>query len=341
MTKDIGLGVIGLGMGRQALRVNQDRSSRMVVKGICDLDERKMEQHAREYHVPFTTTHYPELLQRDDIQVIAVYSPDHLHCAQILAALDAGKHVLVTKPMVNSMEEAAQVTAAVRETGRTLLVAQTQRFRPEHMAAKRLLDSGQLGKPVFVQTGYVHDMRPVLETPGRDWRRDPSRKDWLVGAACHAIDLALWFGGEVDAVSATADNGGVLRDRAGDNNFVINLRFSSGAIGRVLALFSVVRPPAGLDCLGICGTRGSIVGRHVSLDGSDGVVDSELPVDAAAERGHGGETERILRHLEDCLVNGLAPEVDAVQASKTLAVAVAARESVATGRSIAVRAVAQ
>ncbi|MBT3380340.1 MAG: Gfo/Idh/MocA family oxidoreductase [Lentisphaerae bacterium] len=334
MRKDIELGVIGLGMGKHVLRVNHDATSRMIVRGICDLDERKLSDHAREHDIELATTHYEALLERDDIQVVGIYSPDHLHADQILAALAAGKHVVVTKPMVNSMAEAEQVIAAVRRSGKTLLVAQTQRYRPENMATKRLLDAGEIGDVVFVQTGYVHDMRPVLATPGRDWRRDPAKKDWLVGAACHAIDLALWFGGNVDTVSAYANDGNVLPDREGGNNFLINLTFQNGAVGRVLALFSAVRPPPGLSTISVCGTRGSVVGSRVSRDGPDGVEESELPVEDSAGGGHASETTRILRHMERCIIGEECPEVSAVQAARTLAVAIAAKESIRTGKSV-------
>lgn len=337
MTKDIGVGVVGLGMGKNVLQANRDGASRLVVRGVCDLDQGKLQACAAAHQIGLATTDFQELLECDDIQLVGVYSPDHLHCDQILAALAAGKHVIVTKPMVNTMAETERVIAAVRRSGRKLLVAQTQRFRPENMAAKELLDSGRLGSPIFVQTGYVHDMRPVLATPGREWRRDPAKKSWLVGAACHAIDLALWFGGDVAEVSACANQGGVLEARAGDNNFSINLSFRGGAIGRVLALFSVVRPPAGLDALALCGTRGSVVGTRVTLDGPDGPVESDLPIDREAAKGHSGETALILRHMEDCLANDTAPLVDAVQAAKTLAVAVAAQESIETGKSVVAR----
>jgi len=331
--EDIGVGVVGLGMGRHVLHVNRDPASRLVVRGICDLDERKLADLAAAFDVELATTDYEELLGREDIRLIGVYSPDHLHCAQILAALAAGKHVLVTKPMVNTLAEAEQVIAAVRGSGRKLMVGQTQRFRPEYMAAKELVDSGRLGAPVFVETSYVHDMRPVLATPGRDWRRDPGKKDWLAGAACHPIDLARWFAGEVDSVTAFANNGGVLPGRAGDNNFVLNLKFRNGAIGRVLALFSVVQPPSGMHGLTFCGTRGSIAGDRVSMDGPDGVVKCDLEVPATQAKGHASETARILRHMAACIIEDRPPMIDAVQAARTLAVAVAAIESIATGRS--------
>jgi len=337
MSEDIGIGVIGLGMGKHVLQVNRDPASRMTVRGICDLDETTLASCAGEYGINLTTTHYEELLRRDDIQMIGVYSPDHLHADQILAALAAGKHVIVTKPMVNTMAEAEQVIAAVRTSGRTLLVAQTQRFKPEYMAARRLLDNGEVGDVIFVQTGYVHDMRPVLSTPGRDWRRDPAKKDWLVGAACHAIDLALWFGGDVETVSASANKGSVLPDRKGGNNFLINLEFRNGAVGRVLVLFSVVRPPPGLDTLSVCGTRASIVGSRISRDGPDGVVETDLPAPEDEGKGHANETTRILRHMERCIAGDESPLVDAVQAAKTLAVALAAKASIEEGQSVPAR----
>ena len=337
MDKDIGIGVIALGLGRQVLQVNGDNRSRMAVKGVCDLDEQKLADCAERHDVGFTTTDYRELLVRDDIQVMAVYSPDHLHCEQILAALEAGKHVVVTKPMVNTMDEAERAIDAARRSGKKLMIAETDRFVPEHMAAKALVDEGKLGEPIFVEKDYVHDMRPVLATPGRDWRSDPKKKGWLVGAACHAIDLVRWFGGNVEEVSAYANDKGVLDTRSGDSNFVLNLKFENGALGRVLALFGVVRPPDALGGFAFCGTKGSISGTRVSLDGPDGVTESDLEVEDEASAGHGGATARILAHLEDCIVDDRRPMLDAIEGAKTLAVSLAALESIETGRPVKVR----
>jgi len=89
--------------------------------------------------LPFWTTDYRKLIERPDIDVIAVYSPDHLHTEQASAALQAGKHVICTKRCVTTVEDAAKLVKLVDQTGLKFLVGQTMRFDPEFSGAKRLL----------------------------------------------------------------------------------------------------------------------------------------------------------------------------------------------------------
>lgn len=335
MVKDIGVGVVGLRMGGNVLHMNNLKNSRMTVRGICDLDEELLRKKAGDFDIGFTTTNYDELISRDDIHVIGVYTPDKLHCDQVLKALDAGKHVVVTKPMVNTIEEAEQVVAAVRKTGKKLLVGETVRFNLANMAAKDLVDSGKIGDPIFVEAHYIHDMRPVIaRTP---WRNDPMNKRFLVGSACHAIDHVMWLAGDVDEVSAYANDGGTLRGREGFNNFVVNLKFKNGVIGRVLGLYGVVHPPLPMAGFGICCTKGAVFGRKYSLDTPDGVAQHDLEVPQDEYAGHGGEVVRYMRHFEDCILNDRQPMVDAVQGARTTAVSYAGLESIETGRSVKAR----
>ena len=335
MVKDIGVGVVGLGMGRNVLNVNALADSRLIVRGICDMDEDRLAKVAGEHDIDLATASYDVLLGREDIDIIGVYSPDTLHCEQILKALDAGKHVVVTKPMVNTIEEAEKVVAAVRRAGKKLLVGETVRFDVRNMAAKELVDSGRIGDPIFVEAHYIHDMRPVIaKTP---WRNDPMNKRFLVGSACHPIDHVMWFGGEVTEVSAFGQDSGLLEGRAALNNFVLNLTFSSGAIGRVLGLYGVVHPPLPMEDFGICCTGGSIAGSKYTVDAPDGVTEHELEVASDPYAGHGGQTVRYMKHLEDCIVNDSDPLVDAVQGARTTAVSTAALESIETGRSVVAR----
>ena len=276
-----------------------------------------------------------DLLGREDIDVIGIYTPDRLHVEQILQALDAGKHVVVTKPMVNTVEEAEQVVAAVRKTGKKLLVGETIRFNLTNMAIREMVDGGKIGDPVFVEAHYLHDMRPVIARTS--WRSDPMDKRFLVGNACHPIDHVLWFGGDAEEVSAYANDGGILEGREGYNNFVVNIQFKNGMIGRVLGLYGMVHPPVPMEDFMICGTKGSITKQKYTLDTPDGVKTYDLEVPPDEYAGHGGQVVRYMVHLEDCILNDKEPLVDAVQGAKTTALSHAGLESIETRKSVKVR----
>jgi predicted dehydrogenase len=109
MEKTLGIGVIGLGMGCDLFYANNDPTTRFEVRGICSTMPSKVEAIAKKSNIPFGTTDYQRLLERDDIHVIAVFSPDHLHHRHCIDALNADKHIIVTKPMVVSTQEAIDV----------------------------------------------------------------------------------------------------------------------------------------------------------------------------------------------------------------------------------------
>lgn len=324
--KDIGVGVIGLGMGKNMLAINQDRESRLEVRALCDANETLLNQIQAEHQLPFATTDYQALLARPDIAVVGIYSPDHLHIAQIEAAAAAGKHIICTKPMVVSLEEAQRTVQIVRRHDIKFLVGQTCRFVPEFMAAKKLYDDGDLGRPLFAEAHYVHDMRPVLDrTP---WRYEHPQ-DFLYGGACHPIDLLRWFFGDVEEVFVYASHSQFDPRYPKHDNFLINLRFYSGVIARVLAVFGLVEPPLPMLGLGIYGDKGSVVNDQVVLDKLAG--QPVLKLNFKREQGHGREVWRYMRHFEECLLENKRPLIDEREGAQVIATAAACWESIKTG----------
>ena len=127
----IGLGVIGMNptnMGSTATLLKDVPDLKYELRAICAKRAEVLEGYAAEIGVGFWTTDYQELVSRDDIDVVAVYSPDHLHAVHCAAAIEAGKHVVCTKPMVTDLDDAKRLVGLVREKGVKFLVGQTMRF---------------------------------------------------------------------------------------------------------------------------------------------------------------------------------------------------------------------
>ena len=324
--KEIGVGVIGLGMGRNMLAINQDATSRMEVRAICDTNPALLQQVQAQHNVAFTTTEYQALLDRPDIDVVGIYSPDHLHMAQIEAAAAAGKHIICTKPMVVSLAEAQATVRLVRQHKIKFMVGQTSRFVPEFVAAKKLYDDGDLGRPLWAEAHYVHDMRAVLDrTP---WRHEQPQ-DFLYGGACHPIDLLRWFFGNVEEVFVHAAQSNFDPRYTRHDNFLINLRFHSGAIARVLAVFGLVEPPLPMLGLGIYGDKGSIVNDQVVLDKLAG--QPILKMNFGHEKGHGREVLRYMRHFEACLIEDKQPLINELEGAQVIATIAACWDSIQSG----------
>ena len=346
----IRLGIIGLGLRNMASTLTllaKEPGLRYVITAACSSRADAVREAARAFGIPFWTDDYRELVRRRDVDVVCVYSPDHLHGEHCKAALEHGKHVVCTKPMVTTIEEARQLVALVRSTGLTFLVGQTMRFDRQFLAARDLCERGEIGTLTALESHYVHDMRPVFTaTP---WRRSVPQ-DLMFGGCVHCIDVLRAFGGEIDAVHAFANKGELTEGYPQQDNFFLNLRFTSGAIGRVSGLYGIVHPPMPMMQFGLYGTRGSLQSEFTDNEPGQLRVTRETgagggPPGApevtvfAPERdlsayGHGATVIRYMRHFQECLDTGSAPSPGVVDGAKAVAVGVAAWESIRTGRTV-------
>ena len=267
--------------------------------------------------------------------MIGIYTPGPLHGDQIVSALNAGKHVMVTKAMAYSMEEVEAAVEAVDRTGKVLLVTQTMRGDAKHMEAKRLCDEGVLGDLILAEATYTHDLRPVYA--GTPWRTQMPQ-DLLLGGACHPIDALRWFMGDIEEVHCYGLRGGIAADYPQEDNFLINIRFASGRIGRVATLCGVVHPPALLmNGLYIYGTRGTIIDGKVRLEPDRNLPFREYDVSfPMTERGHGTEMIVMMRHMADCVLNGAKPWVGVREGARVVSTGLACWESLRTGRPVKV-----
>ena len=347
MKDTIGIGVIGMNptnMGSTMTLVEAEPDLRFRIRAMCAQRADVLARYAKSIGVGFWTTDFRELVARDDIEVVCVYSPDHLHFEHCAAALEAGKHVVCTKPMVTDLEHARRLVALARERGRKFLVGQTMRFDRQFNVLRRLYEDGDLGDLIAVDSYYVHDLRPVFAmTP---WRLE-APQDFMFGGCVHSIDVVRSFAGDIEEVHAVGRKGGLEPRYPLMDNFFINLKFKNGVIGRVMGLYGVVHPPMPMMQVSLYGTRGTAQADftdnepgqvRVTLDrcgvAKPFVMDLEPERDASAY-GHGATVIRYMRHFQDCLDNDRTPAPDVLEGAKGVAAGVAAWESIRTARVVA------
>lgn len=339
MKKDIGVGVIGVGMGLDLLYLNDDPNSRLEVRGLCAAHLDKVSRVGKEYGISFTTDDYRALVERKDIQVVVVFSPDHLHAEHITHALEAGKHVIVTKPMVASLEDALNIVKLVDRKKLKFLVGETCRFYTSHIAVKKMYDDGDLGELIFGEAHYVHDLREII--PLTPWRIEVPQ-DFMYGGCCHPVDALVWFFGEAEEVQAYGIKSGVNPTYPLEDTYLINIKFRGGKLARVLGAYGMVEPPMPMMGLNIYGTRGSAVAdfhdfqpthMRVVLDKIDTkpVLGTDIPADMKGAYGQGEAVRRYMSNFENCLTNGAQSAIDAREGTKTIAILSAAWESIRGG----------
>ena len=344
----IGVGVIGMNpsnMGSTMTLLKDVPDLKYELRGICAQRTEVLEPYAEQIGVDFWTTDYRELVGRNDIDVIAVYSPDHLHAEHCLAAVEAGKHVVCTKPMVTNLDDAKKLVDAVKTNGVKFLVGQSMRFDPQFLTMRRFFDDGDLGEIMVAEAYYVHDMREVYGfTP---WRLSVPQ-DMMFGGVVHPVDILRCFLGDVEEVHAYGAKGKLTPEFPLPNNFFLNLKFSNGQIGCAKGLYDVVHPPMPMMQVSLYGAKGTMIGDFT--DNKGGQV--KLMLDKMSTRepqqmtyppetdtsvyGHGQSVIRYMRHFQECIEGDLEPTPNVVEGAKSVAVGVAAWESIRTGRSVQV-----
>ena len=336
---ELKLGVAGLGHGATLLQANTPagRHLPLQVTAVCDSDGARAQAAAERYQVPVVTTDFAELVARPELDVIGIYTPGPLHAAQILAALEAGKHVMVTKSMVYTMEEVERVVAAVDRSRRVLLVSQSLRARLDFLEAKRACDAGEIGEPYLAEAHYIHDLRPVYDYS--PWRVEMPQ-DLILGGACHPIDLLRWFMGDIEEVHCYGQRSGLAPDYPQEDNFVINVRFASGRIGRIANYLGVVEPPGvAMNELTVYGTRGVVRNARKQVEGEGFLParSSEVTFSSTLPLGHHQEMLVMMAHLADCILHGQTPWVGVRQGARVVATGLACWESLRSGRPVRVR----
>jgi predicted dehydrogenase len=323
---NLGIGIIGLGMGRSLLPINGDPSFPATVRGVCDVRLERVDAAKAEHGIEFGTDSYDALLDRSDIDIIAVYTPDGLHRDQTVQALEAGKHVFVTKPMTVSTEESEAVVEAARRTGKRVMPAQTFRYVLPHLTAKKFIDQGDFGDIYFVTADYYQDLRPVYDYS--PWRYEIPQ-DFVYGGLSHNIDTMRFLKGEIVEVAAFGSYSG-LDDRYPRDKFetfVVNVKFEDGTLGRI-AMAPCVRPPLPNIYIQVFGTSGTFVENQIVLDGIEGRP--TIDFDYAQEAPAAGE-RRAARNFVESIIADVPQDLNEVDGARITAVGDAIWESIGAG----------
>lgn len=149
------------------------------------------------------TTDWRDAIRRPDVDVVIVATVNSLLAEISIAALEAGKHVLVEKPAARNLRELDAFIAAQKRSGKLVRVGFNHRYHPALQKAKQLQLDGAVGEMMFVRGRYGHGGRPGYD---REWRADPKRSGGgeLIDQGVHLIDLARQFLGDFTSVDGFA-----------------------------------------------------------------------------------------------------------------------------------------
>ncbi|MFI2486530.1 Gfo/Idh/MocA family protein [Promicromonospora kroppenstedtii] len=195
-----------------------------------------------------------EVIDHPDVEVVAICTPSGTHAALALAALEAGRHVVVEKPLALDVDDALRVARAAHDRGRSVSMIAQRRLEAEHIALKRALDDGALGELRLAMT-TVHWHRDDDYYRAAGWRSAADQGGGsLMNQGVHNVDLLRWLCGPVESV--TAQSGTLAHATAAEDTTVATLRFASGALGVVTT--TTATPPGFPATISLFGSRGSV-----------------------------------------------------------------------------------
>jgi predicted dehydrogenase len=203
------VGVLGTGAIAQVvhLPILTEREDVRIV-AVSDEDDHRAEAISERFGVERTLSDR-DLLAADDLEAVFLCTPNHLHEEHALAALEAGKHVLVERPVALTSAGAARVHEAALEASTTVVVGMSHRWRPDVAALRAFVAGAELGEVYAVRGSWLNRRLPI---PRPTWRQDPEQSGGgaLMDLGVQALDLMLWIVGyprvsRVKAVTHYAD----------------------------------------------------------------------------------------------------------------------------------------
>ncbi|MBN1670838.1 MAG: Gfo/Idh/MocA family oxidoreductase [Kiritimatiellae bacterium] len=163
------------------------------IVAVCDINEAAAKKAGADFNVPNVFTDFKDLVGMKAIDVVDVCTPNKVHTPAVLAALNAGKHVICEKPLAVTVKEIKQMAAAAKRKRRKLMTAQHMRFGGLSQALKKFVDGGEVGEPYHA---VVHALRRnTLPAWGGFIDKDLSGGGPCMDIGVHALDLCMWLMG--------------------------------------------------------------------------------------------------------------------------------------------------
>lgn len=230
--KNIKFAVAGCGsIGKRHVAVI-DADARSSVISLCDIDKSKAQALSDLYGEVPVYTDYNRFLQESDADIISICTPHGLHAEMAIAAAEAGKNILVEKPMALTSADARLMIEKAKEHGVSLMVVKQNRFNVPITLTKQVLDEKKLGKIYMVQCNVLWNRNEEYYTEST-WRGKRSLEGGaLFTQVSHFIDLLVWWFGDV--VDATAIIDTKLHDIEVEDCGSASVTFDSGVIGSLL-----------------------------------------------------------------------------------------------------------
>lgn len=233
---------------------------------VCDINEEKAKFYSQECGVPYVLD-YKELPSKVDFDAVILNLPHGLHCEVSEFFLDAGKHVLVEKPMANTVEECERMIAAAERSGKKLGIAHVQRYITAVQKAKEIHESGELGK-LCMCTEYRSGEYFGPNRPGWFFNKKMAGGGIGMNYLAHAFDRVFSVIGEQKIESLDAQCGNLATDHEVEGHIQVFAKFENG-VSTAISLNGYTS--TGYECyFHYTGGSIKITGKKIEVNRADG-----------------------------------------------------------------------
>ena len=321
----LGVGIIGCGWVAEEYVKAFQKDPRSEVRALVSRSLERPEGYKQKHKLNCTVSaDHAAMLKRDDIDIAVVSTPHDEHTRYVVAAAEAGKHVIIEKPVALSMADVRLQQAAVRSTGVKTVVSFVLHWNPLLMSIDSLLAQNALGRVFMVEVDYLHR---IWCGPERWLGSKKHGGTSILAGGCHAVDALRWFARseavEVTAYQVKTEN---PLEYAGTTNAIV--KFADGTVGRTTSCFDANMPYR--FNIGVYGTEGSVRNEQCFLPklfpGQNDFmrIPCVLP-DSGDVAHHPFQGEAT--HFLDCILQNKRPFPDLDNAAMTMAVCFAADRS--------------
>lgn len=247
--KEFKVGMIGFGFigkvhayGYETLKFYYpDAPFRCKIAGVCTSREETARTAKKEYGIEFATTDFKDLIDKQDIEIIDISSPNIFHLEQILYAIEKNKHIYCEKPIVCDYTEAKRVEEKLKNFKQKHQVVFHNRFFPSTLKTKQLIEDGFIGKPTVFRIAYYHSGSVDPKKP-IGWKQEKGA-GVLLDLGSHTLDLIYYFLGNYKSVCGKskilyperpAKDGKMIKVEVEDH-IIINAEMENGATGIIEA----------------------------------------------------------------------------------------------------------
>jgi len=315
--------------------VNNHPEARLIA--VCDIIEERAKKKAEEYvekmaaqeilvETPTIYTHYEDLLKNTSVDIVAIATESGKHAKISIDAMNAGKHVIVEKPMAMTIEDADRMIEASERNKVKLCVCHQNRFNPAIQKLRQAVEEGRFGRIIAGNARILWNRNEEYyrQAPWRGTKKQDG--GCLMNQCIHNIDLLQWMlGGEVEQVNAMLGNFTHPYIEMEDYGS-LQIRFKNGAIGNVEGTVCVY--PQNLEeTLTILGEKGTVVigGKAVNKvqvwqfeDGKDSLEQVQKACDREIENIYGSGHISLYRNAIDSIVKKSTPYIDGIEGKKAI-----------------------